>query len=115
MIQNWDLIMEEGLIITVVGYVIVFFALVLLYLVFSNIARLVNFQARKKLMRQGKKISGESRDLTIAGDVSAAIALALYFYNELHDEEPNILTIKRVSKAYSPWSSKIEHMRQPTR
>jgi len=47
----------------------------------------------------------------IPADVSAAIGLALYFYNELHDEESNVLTIERISKNYSPWSSKIYSIR----
>ena len=46
-----------------------------------------------------------------AGD-KAAIALALYLYfNETHDEESDIITVKRVSKTYSPWSSKLYNMR----
>ncbi|NMC38454.1 MAG: hypothetical protein GYA41_09045 [Bacteroidales bacterium] len=42
----------------------------------------------------------------------AAIAAALYLYfNEMHDEESDIITVKRVSKTYSPWSSKLYSMR----
>jgi hypothetical protein len=41
--------------------------------------------------------------------------MALFLYNELHDEESNILTIERVSRIYSPWSSKYYNMRKPTR
>jgi hypothetical protein len=53
--------------------------------------------------------------MMIPGDHSAAIAMALYMYNELHDEESNILTIDRVSRVYSPWSSKYYNMRHPVR
>jgi len=46
------------------------------------------------------------------GDVNAAIAMALYLYlNETHDEESNVITIRRVSRTYSPWSSKLYSMR----
>jgi hypothetical protein len=42
----------------------------------------------------------------------AAIAMALYLYfNEMHDDESDIITVKRVSKTYSPWSSKLYSMR----
>jgi lipopolysaccharide export LptBFGC system permease protein LptF len=42
----------------------------------------------------------------------AAVAMALYLYfNETHDEESDIITVKRVSKTYSPWSSKLYSMR----
>ncbi|MDX9905877.1 MAG: lamin tail domain-containing protein, partial [Bacteroidales bacterium] len=44
-----------------------------------------------------------------------AIAMALFLYNEVHDEESNILTIERVSRIYSPWSSKYYNMRKPVR
>lgn len=45
-------------------------------------------------------------------DKMAAIAMALYLhFNEMHDEESNVITIQRISKTYSPWSSKIYNMR----
>lgn len=45
-------------------------------------------------------------------DDKAAIAMALYLYfNEIHDEESDIITVKRVSRTYSPWSSKLYSMR----
>ena len=48
-----------------------------------------------------------------SAEVSAAIGMALYeFYGEVHDVENAILTFGKNSKAYSPWSSKIYHMRQ---
>ena len=37
-----------------------------------------------------------------------AIAMALHLYLEdVHDDESNVITIKRIEKRYSPWSSKI--------
>ncbi len=42
-----------------------------------------------------------------AGD-SAAIAMALHlYYDEAHDKESEIITIKTVMRRYSPWNSKI--------
>ncbi len=42
-----------------------------------------------------------------SGDI-AAIAMALHlFYDEVHDNESNVITIKRIERRYSPWSSKI--------
>ena len=46
---NWTIIMEDGLIITVVGYVIVFTALLLLYLAFTWIAKAMNLYVRRRL------------------------------------------------------------------
>jgi len=50
--------------------------------------------------------------LQISGEESAAISMALYIFNELHDEESNIITIKKIERAYSPWSSKVYNFRR---
>lgn len=99
---------EIEMLISVIGYLIVFVSLVLLYYVFYLIPKILNFSIRKKLRKQGKIDVKSTEDLSVSGDVNAAISLALYlFVNQLHDEESGILTIKKVSKTYSPWSSKI--------
>ncbi len=38
--------------------------------------------------------------------VAIAMAMHLYF-DEVHDDESNVITIKRIERRYSPWSSKI--------
>jgi hypothetical protein len=46
----------------------------------------------------------------------AAIAMALHLYkNDLHDREQAVLTINRVGKMYTPWSSKIYGLRNNPR
>jgi hypothetical protein len=105
-------IFPEGIIIAVVGYITVFMALVVLYTVFTYLSKTLNYRARLKLRREGRYKAAEEKQLFISGDVSAAISMALYLYHELHDEESNVITIKRVSKAYSPWSSKIYALRE---
>lgn len=103
---NWDIVLD-GLLISVVGYVVVLCALAVLYYVFRYLPNLLHLRVRSRLRRQGKNIH-KDEELTIVGDVSAAIAAALYLYlNEVHDEEHTIMTIKKISKTYSPWSSKI--------
>lgn len=94
-------------VITGVGYSVVFFVLALLIVVFTNLPKLLNLQIRKKLRREGKLNEG-AVVLNVSGEVNAAIATALMIYlNEQHDEESNVITIKRVARIYSPWSSKI--------
>ena len=38
--------------------------------------------------------------------------MALYEHLNAHDKEDTILTINKVKKAYSPWSSKIYTLRE---
>jgi glutaconyl-CoA/methylmalonyl-CoA decarboxylase subunit delta len=92
--------------IAVVGYVIVFGALIILYGIFNSLPKLINLSLRRKMRKSGKAESEEI--MHIEGNIAAAITMALYLnLNETHDEESDIITIKRISKQYRPWSSKI--------
>ena len=49
-------------------------------------------------------------------DIFAAIATAIFLYRqEVHDMETTVLTIKRIDRMYSPWSSKIYGLRKSPR
>jgi Na+-transporting methylmalonyl-CoA/oxaloacetate decarboxylase gamma subunit len=102
---------SEIWIITVVGYVVVFLALVLLVLCFQSLPKVLGLGMRGAEKVRDKKRAREmagNQEKYISGEVSAAIGLALALYfKEQHDEESGVLTIKRVSRTYSPWSSKI--------
>jgi hypothetical protein len=111
MIFDFRSVLDEGLVIAVAGYVTVFFSLVVLYLVFNFLRRFYTFQVRKRLRRKGERGQPTKEELFIQGDIIAAISMAIYMYHELHDEESNIITIKRVSKAYSPWNSRAFGLR----
>jgi len=51
--------------------------------------------------------------VNISGQVCAAISMALVeLDNEVHDIEHTILTISRIHRPYSPWSSKIYGINQ---
>lgn len=90
-----------------VGYVIVFAALISLYVVFHYMPVLLNLIAKWKMRKKGV-MEEVIDDITITGEVSAAISTALHLYfNEMHDDEKTVLTITKISKRYSPWSSKI--------
>lgn len=96
-----------GWTIALVGWVTVFLALILLSSLFSYLPKILRFNLHKRLNR--KELGECDPDCEeVSGDVSAAIATALYmYYDEMHDEESNVITIKQVSKSYSPWNSKI--------
>jgi glutaconyl-CoA/methylmalonyl-CoA decarboxylase subunit delta len=61
----------------------------------------------------GKKAqSEETIEDKVNGEIPSAdivaISMALHlFYDEVHDNESNVITIKRIERRYSPWSSKI--------
>ena len=102
-----NIMQGDGLMISIVGYGIVFLALVLLSVIFTNLQKVLVGSQKKKLKAKGEIIADED-DPTISGEVSAAISIALHLhFEEAHDFEDAILTIKKVQKPYSPWSSKI--------
>lgn len=99
--------------IVVVGIGIVFIALLLVYLFFRYILTFIlNFKLRSFARKKGIDPAEFHTAKTIqSGEVNAAIAMALYsYFNELHDVESGVITIRRVSRNYSPWSSKLYNM-----
>jgi Na+-transporting methylmalonyl-CoA/oxaloacetate decarboxylase gamma subunit len=101
-----------GIGMTVIGYVVVFLALLFLYVIFSNLTKLLNVNVKRLLRKEGKD-DVTAKDLSVSGEVNAAIAMAIHlYYSEIHDKEDAVLTINKVSRTYSPWSSKIYGVRQ---
>ncbi len=99
--------------IAIVGYVIVFLALLILYIVFANLPKLLkvkSYLSNKK--RSLLENNGHQKEyVAITGQENAAIATAIYMYlYQMHDEENTTITIKKVKKDYTPWSSKIHSM-----
>ncbi len=113
--RNSELFMKidpYGIGMTVMGYSVVFIALLLLYVIFYNLSKAMTLNIRRILRKEGKTEEANKIE-EISGEINAAIAYAIYLYfNELHDKENPIITINRVSKAYTPWSSKIYGLRQ---
>jgi len=86
--------------------------LVAMYLIFKLLSGLYTRDNRNKISKQkGIVASAAGSEESISGEVNAAIVMALYYYqHDLHDVEKTVLTIKKVSRTYSPWSSKIYGM-----
>lgn len=60
-----------------------------------------------------KATSPDLVKVKLAGEVNAAIVMALHLYSsEIHDQEDPVITMIRVSRTYSPWSSKIYGLRK---
>lgn len=104
----------NGIILTVIAMGVVFMALVLIYLFFHNFGKQFNrFAERKKLIKEGNVEEAEKIEMSHSGELNAAIGLALYLYqNQIHDLESFTVTINKVSRNYSPWSSKIYGLRK---
>ncbi len=100
----------------VMAMCIVFSALLVLATCFYIISRIgATMSARRK-----EKALAETRPDTVSeghtehdsGEEIAAIAMALHDHLDAHDRESTILTINKVRRAYSPWSSKIYSLRE---
>ncbi len=94
--------------LVIVGITVVFAALTLLVIILNNIPRIGSFF--RWLLRAGlkKTVIVRIKDDRIPAQVSAAISAAIYLYlDDIHDKEIRVMTIRKVSKSYSPWSSKI--------
>lgn len=111
-----SLVGSQGIVISIIGYVIVFVALILLYYLIAQMTKAINYSVKKKLKAKGEVEVSDEED-TLTGEVNAAIAMAIYLhYQEAHDIEHTVLTIEKVQRRYSPWSSKLHGLRRyPTK
>lgn len=97
-------------VVTIGGFLIVIMALVILFCIFTGFSKLVNHDFKKA--KKEKKANVAPNTSTAAGwkvdeDLAVVIGLALALSKDVHDEESGFVTIKRVERRYSPWSSKI--------
>lgn len=111
---------ELGVGMSVTAMSVVFIALILLYLSF----KLVGNTSVKMGKRNAMKVHGitdkeEARQQGFgkrSGEEFAAISMAMHEYSEdVHDIEDMIITINKVKRTYSPWSSKIYTLRETPR
>lgn len=102
--------------LTVIGMGVVFFALTALYLTFAAASRIIRNSIATKHSKMNPDKTAPKEKEEMSAEVNAAIAMALYeYFNADHDQENAILTINRVSRMYSPWSSKIYNLRHHPR
>lgn len=101
-----------GIGMTLIGMAVVFASLILLYLLFLYITKLLLIREKRSRIagqpKQSFKLKHRQKEQIIA-----ALSFALHqHFEEIHDNESAILTINRVARTYSPWSSKIYMLRQ---
>ena len=95
-----------------VGFSLVFIVLVLLIYVMKTMGYVFTHQRPKKV-KVSATGEAETHDAISDQEIAAAIATALKLYkSNLHDRESEMLTINRIARTYSPWSSKIHGLTQ---
>ena len=104
--------LTDMLLMAGIGFALVFAVLVLLIYVM----RLMGwFFTRDRKPKAAASASSEpALDHAISDqELAAAIATALKLYKSaLHDQESEMITISRITRAYSPWNSKIHGLTQ---
>ena len=105
----------KGWIVTISGFTIVIISLIILFLIFTYVSKIINadwkslFNKKKNEVEvaENKNTDMNTSKDNVNDDVIVAIGLALSMSMEVHDEESGVLTIKRVCRNNSPWASKI--------
>ena len=106
---------SNGFGMTVMAMCIVFSALLCLCLCFYGIGKIGASVSRLNKMRAHgvEKHDVEKGEVVHdSGEEIAAIVMALHDHLNAHDTENTVLTINKVKRAYSPWSSKIYGLRE---
>ena len=96
---------------------VVFIGLILLYICFKFVGKAaIALRKRNAMKAQNVTDHKEAKEMKLGeapGEVIAAISMALHEAQGAdHDVEETILTISRVKRSYSPWSSKIYTLRE---
>lgn len=104
---------KNGIAMTLMAMGIVFSALLILCLCFYGIGKIGSAVSRmNKIRATGVEVEDRHEVEHDSGEEIAAIIMALHQHLNSHDAESTILTINKVKRAYSPWSSKIYGLRE---
>ena len=106
-----------GIGMSITAMLVVFIGLILLYIAFKFIGKASVSLSRSRAMKaKGITDKSEAKEKMLGhapGEVYAAIAMAMHeMQSDVHDVEETVLTITRVKRSYSPWSSKIYTLRE---
>ena len=110
LIQGWpDMLLVAG-----IGFGVVFAVLVLLIYIMRVMGWVFTRQKKAaKAAATGAPVADDDHEAITDQEIAAAIITALKLYkSNLHDQESEMITIHRIARAYSPWSSKIHGLTQ---
>ena len=111
--MGWiDMLLMAG-----IGFGVVFLVLVLLIYIMRGMGWVFTRQKKAekaaKAAAAGVAVAEEDHEAISDQEIAAAIITALKLYkSNLHDQESEMITIHRIARAYSPWSSKIHGLTQ---
>ena len=111
--MGWiDMLLMAG-----IGFGVVFLVLVLLIYIMRGMGWVFTRQKKAekvaKAAAAGIAVAEDDHEAITDQEIAAAIITALKLYkSNLHDQESEMLTIHRITRAYSPWSSKIHGLTQ---
>lgn len=114
-IEKFQRLDSSGIMLTLMAMAIVFLALIMLSVCFYIFGKI-----NAKIARRNKAVAQSGKQATVnqdeveddSSEAIAAISMALYQHLNAHDYEDTVLTINKVKRAYSPWSSKIYSLRE---
>jgi Na+-transporting methylmalonyl-CoA/oxaloacetate decarboxylase gamma subunit len=103
-----SLLDSHVILVSIMGYAVVLLALSAMAFLSIRMHKVRVWFKDRKLRSETKNEQPETQRTVMTGEENAAIAAALFlFFSELHDQEKYVMTIKKVSRTYSPWSSKF--------
>jgi Na+-transporting methylmalonyl-CoA/oxaloacetate decarboxylase gamma subunit len=114
LLAHEDWVYTKGWIVTIAGFLIVVIALFILSSIFRGVAAYFKKQDAKKntpkeeVKKIVEKPVAQVAEGEIPAEVQAAIGMALYLSTNLHDEEPNVITIDR---RVTSWNDKYYGVR----
>ena len=108
---------SNGIGMSISAMSVVFCGLILLFIAFKIVGKAsVSLSKRNAMKAKGitdKQEAKEKKRGEAPGEIFAAIAMAMHeMQSDVHDVEDTVLTITRVKRSYSPWSSKIYTLRE---
>lgn len=104
---------QYGVGMTVLSMFVVFSSLLVLSICFYVVGKVNEKVATRKKREAVAPIAAVSDKLGAdSGEEIAAVSMALHEHLNMHDNEDLVLTINKVKRSYSPWSSKIYSLRE---
>ena len=108
---------SNGIGMSISAMSVVFCGLILLFIAFKIVGKAsVSLSKRNAMKAKGITDKQEAKEKKLGeapGEIFAAIAMAMHeMQSDVHDVEDTVLTITRVKRSYSPWSSKIYKLRE---